>query len=215
MLRRHALPAVLAFLAAVTAVTGCDEGGPAEGPRTSARFADCAALTEPPGPPPSGAAGAVAGQADRAAGGGGDPAVGRTLPTLALPCAAGGADVDLAGLRGPAVVNLWASWCPPCRRELPVLQRFAERERGRVHVVGVVSNDDRSAAGALAEEFGLTFPHLYDREGRLMRALARPGLPVTVFVDGSGRVRHVYAADALDQPTLDGLARRHLGLEAP
>jgi hypothetical protein len=69
------------------------------------------------------------------------PGVAGGLPDIALPCLGGGRDVNLAGLRGPMVVNLWASWCEPCREELPVLQEYAERARRQVRVLGVDFED--------------------------------------------------------------------------
>jgi thiol-disulfide isomerase/thioredoxin len=163
-------------------------------------FAGCAGLAQPPPDASSSGAPVATGPAPP------------PLPSLSLPCYAGGGDVDVAAVRGPAVVNVWASWCRPCRHELPLLQRFADRNPGGVHVIGVVSADDRAAALALAGDLGLRFPHLYDGDGALMRAVERNGLPVTLFVDAQGRVREVYNAKALDQPTLDRLAARHLGL---
>src|SRR5690606_472439 len=86
------------------------------------------------------------------------------LPAVTLPCFSDGEPVALDQVRGPAVVNLWASWCPPCRDELPVMQRLADRAAGRLRVVGVVVSDRPAAAAALAEDLGLTFPALDDRD---------------------------------------------------
>jgi thiol-disulfide isomerase/thioredoxin len=189
---------LLPIAAVLVLLAGCgQEPRPAAPP---VPFAGCAALAQPPpDAPPPGAPAAIG------------PAP-SPLPTVALPCYAGGADVDVAALRGPAVVNVWASWCPPCRRELPLLQRFADRHPRGVHVIGVVSTDDRDAALALAGDLGLRFPHLYDGDGALMRAVERNSLPVTLFIDARGRVREIHNTRALDQPTLDRLAARHLGL---
>jgi thiol-disulfide isomerase/thioredoxin len=164
-------------------------------------FAGCADLTGPRGTGAATTAGSAA------------PA-GAPLPDLALPCYAGGPDVDLAAVRGPAVINLWASWCAPCRTELPVLQGFADRHAGEVRVIGVVAMDERDAAVGLADDLGLRFPQLDDRDGRLMRAVERSALPITLFVDRAGRVSELYNGRALDRSTLDELAERHLGLVA-
>lgn len=170
------------------------------GAAVSAPFDGCAGLTRPP--PRSSAT--VPGRAGR---GGATP-----LPALTLPCHTGADEVAVADLRGPAVVNLWASWCPPCRQELPVLRDFAQRHQGRVHVLGVVSSDSRSASAALAEDLRLSFPNLLDERGQLLRALERTGLPVTLLVDGDGRVRLIHAAEAFDRDTLDRLVREYLGV---
>jgi thiol-disulfide isomerase/thioredoxin len=173
-------------------------------------FADCAALTAPPPPPPPPpTAGASSGTVTAGPAPAGS---GQALPDLRLPCFTGGAEVSLGTLRGPAVVNLWASWCQPCRQELPAFQRLAQRAGGRVHVVGVDTADRRDAAQSLAADLGLTFPALLDPDAKLRLALQRNALPLTLFVDGHGRVRYVDASGALDDTTLAGLVKRHLGV---
>jgi thiol-disulfide isomerase/thioredoxin len=208
---RGAAPAALLvlLLASLPAVAGCtgDRAGGAgragdpEPAAADSPLAGCAGLTEPPPAAAMGTGG------DPAANSGGEP-----LPGLALPCLTGGEPFPLAELRGPAVVNLWASWCFPCREELPELQRFADQAGGAVHVLGVVTEDRPAAAAALATDLGLRFPAVTDREGRLQAALGAVGLPVTAFVDATGRVRHVHRGGALDQPALARLVREQLGV---
>jgi thiol-disulfide isomerase/thioredoxin len=136
----------------------------------------------------------------------------KDLPAITLDCFTGGKAMQVGLLRGPAVVNLWATWCPPCREELPVFQQLADRATDRVHVVGVDTMDDRAAAVDLADGLGLTFPSLVDPNREVLRAFAGAGLPMTLFVDGDGKVRHVYNAKALDGPALAALVERHLGV---
>jgi thiol-disulfide isomerase/thioredoxin len=203
---RTAAAAVLLVLLATAA--GCRGGGAAAdrpaGPPSP--LADCAGLTAPP---PAGQASAGPGRPPPTPPVPPDPAA-RPLPALALPCFTGGEPFPLAELRGPAVVNLWASWCGPCRKELPALQRFADQAAGRVHVLGVVTGDRPPAAAALATDLGIRFPALTDPDRRLQAELGAFGLPVTVFVDAAGRVRHVHAG-ALDRPALAALVREQLG----
>lgn len=210
--------ALLVALAAGGCVVGGDGGGLRSGPTRvdpSARagpaepvspLTDCADLTAPP--PAAGP------RADRQAGDDARPALPERLPDLTLPCVTGGEPVALGRLAGPAVVNLWASWCEPCRDELPVLQRFADRAAGRVHVVGVVTEDTRTRAVWLARDTGVTFPAVLDVEGRLRDRLPAVGLPVTLFVDIDGRIRHLHNAP-LDDGTLAALAAEHLGVVLP
>jgi thiol-disulfide isomerase/thioredoxin len=166
----------------------------------AAPFADCAGLTAPPrsAAPPSAAAS--------------PSAIAAALPAIEVECFTGSDAVSFDGLRGPAVVNLWASWCPPCVKELPALQRFADANAGRVHVVGVVTEDDPEAAASLADELGVRFPTLFDEYGEVRRTIAGPGLPVTLFVDRGGRLMYVYQDKALDEDVLADLAARHLGV---
>ncbi|AVT34335.1 alkyl hydroperoxide reductase [Plantactinospora sp. BC1] len=173
---------------------------------------------------PSGTTSAPAGTTSASAGTPGTPvgtpgataAAGRSLPALELPCFVGAGEVAVAELRGPAVLNLWASWCAPCRKELPAFQRLADRAGDRLRVVGVNSGDSRPAAQSIGEDFGLEFPNLYDRDKKLLTGLGgRAVLPVTLFVDAEGRIRHRDETGALDDAELVTLVRRHLGVAVP
>ncbi|MGQ5259219.1 TlpA family protein disulfide reductase [Micromonospora sp. ZYX-F-536] len=183
---------------------GCTDGTAGEPPPRPAAaerpspFQDCAALSTAP---PS-----AAGVATPASGG-------QALPELTLACFTGGAPVTLPSIVGPAVINVWASWCPPCRKELPAFQRLSERAAGRLQVVGVNSRDSRSGAQSIGEDFGVRFPILVDQGEALQRELQRNAIPLTLFVDAQGRIRHVDATGALDDARLAELVRQHLGLE--
>jgi thiol-disulfide isomerase/thioredoxin len=168
-------------------------------------------------PDPVGQAGASAASPFRAcpasrpssaSGTGGSP----LLPDIALPCFTGGAQVRLAHLGVPAIINFWASTCAPCRKELPELQRFADRTQGRVTVVGVVTADRREAAESAGIDFGVSFPAVFDPDRRLLSALGRNALPVTVFVAADGTVQHIDVSGALSLSTVDLLAARYLGV---
>lgn len=119
---------------------------------------------------------------------GGKPA-GERLPVLELPCLTAGPAVNLSQLDGrPTVVNLWATWCGPCRDEMPVLQDAATRYGDQVQFLGVVTKDDSERAGAFLEELRVTYPQVVDVDGRLLGHLRTPGLPVTIVLDARGRV---------------------------
>ncbi|MEH1127062.1 TlpA family protein disulfide reductase [Micromonospora sp. CPCC 206061] len=182
-------------------LAGCSDD-PEPAPKAApAPFADCAALTAPP--------------AQATASPGPAPADAAPLPDIALPCFTGDATVQVSAIRGPAVVNLWGSWCAPCRDEMPAFQRFAERAAGKVHVIGVDTHDTREAGGSLAEDLGVTYPNLYDRSERFRIKLSGRPLPVTLFVDQQGKIRHLYNAAALDDAALATLAAQHLGVTLP
>lgn len=106
-----------------------------------------------------------------------------------------GATLDLADLRGSVVVvNVWASWCPPCRAEAPMLQTVAAALRARgVRFVGIDTRDgDGAAARAFVQNVGLTFPSIVDPDGRVLLAfrdtLPPQAVPSTLIVDREGRV---------------------------
>jgi len=141
----------------------------------------------------------------------GGPVVAR-IPDLTLDCFSGGGTVRLTELHRPAIVNLWASWCGPCRTELPAFQRFANAVGDRVLVLGVDTDDTRDAGAGLLHDAKVSFPNLSDPKRRLMSAVGRGALPVTLFVDADGGVRYVYNDVALDDAGLAGLARTHLGV---
>ncbi|QDY10972.1 TlpA family protein disulfide reductase [Micromonospora sp. HM134] len=194
---------VLLVLAGCTA-TGGGEGS-ATGPTRAARpspFADCATLTTAPGPTPTPTGSAVAD-------------TGSPLPELVLSCFTGGAPVALRDIHGPAVINVWASWCPPCRQELPAFQRLSVRAAGQLQVIGVNSRDSRDGAQAIGEDFGIRFPVLFDQGEALQRELRRTAVPLTLLVDAQGRIAHTDTSGALDDARLADLVRRHLGLVVP
>jgi thiol-disulfide isomerase/thioredoxin len=182
--------------------------GPAAAGGSATPFAACAGLTAPPpsaGPDSTGTDAPGGAPMDKP----------KPLPAVELSCFAGGDPVRVAGVRGPALINLWATWCAPCRKELPVFQRYAQRAAGQAHVIGVDTKDDRGHAEALARDLGITFPTLYDRDQRLLFALGRTALPVTLFVDAAGEVRFLYNAEALDDATLALYAEQYLGVVVP
>lgn len=136
---------------------------------------------------------------------------GERLPGLSLPCLTGGSATNISELGGrPVVVNLWATWCAPCREEMPVLQEAYERYAGDVSFVGVNTSDNREGAGEFVQDIGVTYPQLVDVDGHLIDHLGIPGLPVTVVLDQRGLVttRHVGALthDSLRE-LIDSVAR--------
>jgi cytochrome c biogenesis protein CcmG/thiol:disulfide interchange protein DsbE len=106
---------------------------------------------------------------------------------------------------------MWASWCGPCRDELPIMQRLADRAGDRVRVLGVDTGDARDAAAAFGAGKQVTMPTLYDRDKKLLSSLGRATLPVTVFVDSAGR-DYVHPAPVASAVELSGLLRRHTGV---
>jgi len=141
----------------------------------------------------------------------GDTAPGR-IPDLTLDCFQGGGTVRLTALHRPAIVNLWASWCGPCRTELPAFQSFADKVGDRVLVLGVDTGDTRDAGAGLLQDTKVTFPTLFDAQSRLLSGVGRSALPVTLFVDADGGLRYVYNDKALDEAAIARLAGTHLGV---
>jgi cytochrome c biogenesis protein CcmG, thiol:disulfide interchange protein DsbE len=111
-------------------------------------------------------------------------------PAVVLPRLEGGAPASLAGYRGRVVVlNYWASWCTPCRRESPLLERWHRRMSSRGGtVLGVDSLDVTADARAFVRKFGLTYPMLRDRDGETQKRFGVTGYPETLIVDRDGRI---------------------------
>jgi thiol-disulfide isomerase/thioredoxin len=115
--------------------------------------------------------------------------VGMTAPTVTVPLANGG-ELDLGGLRGHDVLlNLWASWCGPCRREMPALERLARDQTGRLVVVAIDQGEAPATAALFAKRFGVTFPVGTDQAQQLGTRLHLAGLPSSFFIDKSGVIR--------------------------
>lgn len=93
----------------------------------------------------------------------------------------------LVGLQGqPVVVNIWASWCAPCRTEMPLLQDAAEAFAGRATILGVASNDDPGSAATFLDEIGATYPNVFDPSGEIRVALGLTAYPTTYVFGRDG-----------------------------
>ncbi len=98
-------------------------------------------------------------------------------------------DAQLRALRGhPVVVNMWASWCEPCRFELPFLQREAVARGAEVAFLGINVNDARSAARDRAAQFPMPYPSFEDPRSNLFARYKARGLPTTAFYDARGKL---------------------------
>lgn len=137
------------------------------------------------------------------------------LPDLQFPCLGGGAnEVPLRRLTGrPTVLNLWASWCPPCKEELPAFSRLSTAARGKVQVVGVATKDIPGRSVEYAGDSKMSFPSLQDESGTLLRSLRRTGLPATVLLTADGSVAYVYQGRPLTDTTLRALVKDKLGVD--
>jgi thiol-disulfide isomerase/thioredoxin len=120
----------------------------------------------------------------------------------------GGSPTTLASYAGhPLVVNLWASWCVPCRTEMPRLEAASKRLGSRATVVGVSSDRNQAALRDAAARAGATYPLLVDSGAKVQDALAPANLPATYFYDAHG---HLVASHqgALSNADLDRYLRQ-------
>ena len=132
-------------------------------------------------------------QARHAYAGPAEQVVGTTIPDAIVPNVDGG-DIHLSSYRGrPLLVNLWATWCGPCRREMPALERLSKEEGGRLTVIAIDQREDPAVVQSYVKRFGVTFAVGIDDGQRLGTDLHLIGLPSSFFVDGDGVIR-----DAVD-----------------
>jgi peroxiredoxin len=121
------------------------------------------------------------------------PEVGRPAPDFTVTTL-GGAKVRLQELRGKVVfVNLWATWCPPCREEVPSMVRLYQQMKGRgVEIVAVSEDRDRAALEKFVKQHGATFPVTQDEDKRIYGLYRATGVPETHLIDKQGNIRQIW-----------------------
>ncbi|MDH3748132.1 MAG: TlpA family protein disulfide reductase [Gammaproteobacteria bacterium] len=118
---------------------------------------------------------------------------GRPAPDFALKSSTG-ENLRLSEYRGDVVmINFWATWCGPCRQEMPLLDELYTRyERVGFNLLGVNIDDDSSRAMNMIHELGVNFPVLFDSRKEVSKLYDVDAMPVTVLVDREGNVRFVH-----------------------
>jgi peroxiredoxin len=117
-----------------------------------------------------------------------------------------GETYTLSRLRGQAVlVNLWATWCPPCRAEMPAIERMYQEYKSRgftVLAINMTIQDDASAVVPFAEEYGLSFPILLDETGEVAEAYQLRSLPSSYFIGPDGMIEEVVIGGPMSEALL-------------
>lgn len=118
---------------------------------------------------------------------------GQPAPDFALKSSTG-ENLRLSEYRGDVVmINFWATWCGPCRQEMPLLDELYTRyERVGFNLLGVNIDDDSGRAMDMIRELGVSFPVLFDARKEVSRLYDVDAMPVTVLVDREGNVRHIH-----------------------
>ncbi len=133
------------------------------------------------------------------------------LPAAALVSLHDGSTLGAEDIAGPAVVNLWATWCGPCREELPAFQEVHEELDGTVRFVGVNQGDASDAVAEYLAEVGVDFDQYLDEDGALSDGLRITGLPATAFVAADGTLMEVHSGQ-LTADELRELVATELGV---
>jgi peroxiredoxin len=105
-----------------------------------------------------------------------------------------GVNIKLSELRGQVVmVNFWASWCGPCRQEMPLLQQLYDRYQSLgFSLLGVNVDEDKTAADKMLSDIPVSFPILYDSRSQVSKEYQVKAMPSTFIVDRDGRIRYLH-----------------------
>ena len=135
-----------------------------------------------------------------------------TVTGTQLDCLDGSAGIVLEALRGPAIVNVWGSWCGPCQDEIPLFVDFYSRAKDKVTLLGIDVEEAQVSDGRhFVETRGITWPNLYDKDGRTASIIG-PGVPVTYFVDAKGATVYTKIGVITSVKELEELTRKYLGI---
>jgi cytochrome c biogenesis protein CcmG/thiol:disulfide interchange protein DsbE len=137
----------------------------------------------------------------------GGASIGEASPTKTLPALGGGDDGSLADYRGQWVlVNVWASWCGPCREESPALQRFYSSHQADLVVLGIDTRDLTDDGRGFVREFGLDYPQLRDGDGDYAHDLGTTGVPESFLVAPSGKLVAHFPGPVRDEAAIADFA---------
>ncbi len=122
-----------------------------------------------------------------------------------------GQKVSLSSFRGkPVFLNFWASWCPPCRQEMPELQEFHQRYGEQIALVGINWGETADTVREFLARMGVTYLNLLDPRGTAFVLYKLTGIPESFFIDPEGYVRGVWIGPLTVEQLVQGFAR--LGL---
>ena len=141
------------------------------------------------------------------------PTVKTSNESVDLECLDGKSTVDLGQIKGPALVNVWGSWCGPCKDEMPIFVDFYEKHRDSVAVIGInVEESDIEDARTFVREYGITWPNLHDADGST-RATLGMGVPITLFIDAEGEIAYRKIGVVTTIEELEEETEKYLGVK--
>ena len=130
---------------------------------------------------------------------------------LTLECLDGLVGTNVAAIKGPAIINVWGSWCKPCKEEMPYFAEFYATMDPNMQLIGVNVEEKRIEDGRMfARTNGIKWPNLYDGEG-ITRPYFGMGVPVTWFIGESGNVVHKKVGPVKSADELRVLTFKYLG----
>ena len=136
-----------------------------------------------------------------------------TENSVVLDCLDGGAGASIDSIKGPAIINVWGSWCGPCKEEMPILRSFYEKTEGKLALIGVDVEEASIEDGRkFVENYGITWPNLYDVDGQ-SRAYFGMGVPVTWFIAADGSVAYKHIGVLKSEIELISMTSKYLGVK--
>ena len=125
--------------------------------------------------------------------------------TLQMPCLDGSSVINFHSIKGPIIINVWASWCEGCKEEMPYfIDLYANPvfKSGEIKLLGIDVDEKNSDSGPnFIKSYGMSWPHLEDIDSR-SKIVFGPGVPVTYFLDSTGEVIHKHIGAFLSKAQL-------------
>ena len=136
-----------------------------------------------------------------------------TENSIMLDCLDGTDGASINGIKGPAIINVWGSWCGPCKEEMPILRSFYEKAQDNLALIGVDVEEASIEDGRkFVENNGITWPNLYDADGK-SRAYFGMGVPVTWFIAADGSVAYKHIGVIKSEKELISMTSKYLGVK--
>ena len=130
-----------------------------------------------------------------------------------LKCLDGNSTVDVGQIKGPALVNVWGSWCGPCKQEMPIFVDFYGKYKEKVSLIGIsVEEADDQNARDFIKLYGMSWPNLNDPDGSTRGTLGM-GVPITLFIDAQGRVAYRKIGVVTTIEELERDTQKYLGVQ--
>ena len=130
-----------------------------------------------------------------------------------LKCLDGNSTVDVGQIKGPALVNVWGSWCGPCKEEMPIFVDFYSKYKEKVSLIGIsVEEADVQNARDFIKLYGMSWPNLDDPDGST-RGTFGMGVPVTLFIDAQGGVVYKKIGVVTTIEELERDTQKYLGVQ--
>jgi cytochrome c biogenesis protein CcmG/thiol:disulfide interchange protein DsbE len=133
--------------------------------------------------------------------------------SVSLECLDGNSTVNIGQIKGPALVNVWGSWCGPCKEEMPIFVDFYSKYREQVSLIGIsVEEADAQNARDFVKLYGMSWPNLNDPDGST-RATLGMGVPITLFIDAQGKVAYRKIGVVTTIKELESDTEKYLGVQ--